>query len=86
MRIEKGTSVRLKSFLGALVTPKGTYSYDNYWKLIGQKGKVIDDNEINEGRILVLFEKNIDDFNLANHNPLKNSLWIKKTDLEEDNS
>ncbi len=37
---------------------------------------------MNNGRILVLFDRNLDDFEVENHNPIKNSLWIKKTDLE----
>jgi len=37
---------------------------------------------MNNGRILVLFDKNLDDFEVENLNPIKNSLWIKKTDLD----
>ena len=37
---------------------------------------------MNNGRILVLFDKNLDDFEVENQNPIKNSLWVKKTDLE----
>ena len=37
---------------------------------------------MNNGRILVLFDKNLDDFEVENQNTIKNSLWIKKTDLE----
>jgi hypothetical protein len=50
--------------------------------LIGEKGKIITDQEIKDERVLVLFDQNLDDFKVANHNPIKNSLWIKKTDLE----
>ena len=37
--------------------------------------------EMNNGRILVLFDKNLSDFEVENQNPIKNSLWIKKMDL-----
>ncbi|MDP1800410.1 MAG: hypothetical protein Q8L81_03610 [Bacteroidota bacterium] len=55
---------------------------ENYWKLIGEKGKIIDDREINDGRVLVLFENDLNYFGVENHNPVKNSLWIKKSDLK----
>jgi len=84
MQIEKGTQVRLKTFLGTLAARKKINPGDNYWKLIGEKGKVIDD-EVYNGRVLVLFEKNLDDFEVENHNPIPNSLYIKESDLELDN-
>lgn len=84
MKINKDTEVVLKSFLGTLTPTKKIFDDENYWKLIGQKGIVIDD-ETNNGRVLVLFKNNLDDFNVINHNPIKNSLWIKKTDLEIEN-
>ena len=80
--IKKNTEVKLKSFLGTLTSEKKIFDDENYWKLIGEKGKVIDNVEINDGRVLVLFNNNLDDFKVINHNPIKNSLWIKKTDLE----
>ncbi len=80
--IKKNTEVKLKSFLGTLTSEKKIFDDENYWKLIWEKGKVIDNVEINDGRVLVLFNNNLDDFKVINHNPIKNSLWIKKTDLE----
>ncbi len=80
--IRKNTEVKLKSFLGTLTSNKKVFDDENYWKLIGEKGKVIDDVEFNDGRVLVLFENSLDDFKVINHNPIKNTLWIKKTDLE----
>jgi len=81
-KMKKNTEVRLKSFLGTLTSKKKVFDDENYWKLIGEIGKIIDDVEINDGRVLVLFENNLDDLKVINHNPIKNSLWIKKTDLE----
>jgi hypothetical protein len=73
--------VILKSFLGTL-TPTGRLSSkENYWQLIGVRGSVIKE-DVNENKVLVLFEKNLDDLNLENHNPINNSLWIRKSDLE----
>ncbi|WP_281336312.1 hypothetical protein [Flavobacterium eburneipallidum] len=82
MEIEKNTPIKLKSFLGILKPKKRIRENENYWKLIGEKGKVIDKKENDNGRVLVLFDKNLDEFEVENHNPIKNSLWIKKTDLE----
>lgn len=73
-------SVRLKSFLGTTEPKRGTIQRENYWKLIGEEGKIIDEKE-NEDRVLILFKSNLDDYHLENHNPIKNSLWIKKSDL-----
>ena len=77
----KNKLIILKSFLGTAIPKKGTSERENYWKLIGEKGKIIDDNGTND-RVLVLFDSNLDDFQLENHNPIKNSLWIKVSDLE----
>ena len=82
MLFTDSVNVKLISFLGKSTAPKNTINYENYWKLIGETGIVFDENDINNGRILVLFDKNLDDFEVENHNPIKNSLWIKKTDLE----
>ncbi len=80
--MEKNTSIKLKSFLGTLNPKDKVSERENYWKLIGEKGKVINAVENDNGRILVLFDRNLDEFKVENHNPIKNSLWIKKTDLE----
>lgn len=84
MQIGKDTPVKLKTFLGTLKSSKKVEEGENYWKLIGERGKVIDDTEINDGRVLVLFDKNLNEFKVENHNLIKNSLWIKKSDLELD--
>jgi hypothetical protein len=80
--MENNTLVKLKSFLGTLNSERKISERENYWKLIGQKGKVIDDVENHDGRVLVLFDKDLDEFKVENHNPIKNSLLIRKTDLE----
>ena len=82
MHIEKNTLVKLRTFMGTFNPSNSISDNENYWKLIGECGNVIDDKENNDGRVLVLFEKNLDKFSLENHNPIKNSLWIRKSDLE----
>ncbi|HCW08808.1 MAG TPA: hypothetical protein DGG95_15735 [Cytophagales bacterium] len=73
--------VTLDSFHGTIKPGKSISENENYWKLIGAKGTIVGDEEI-DGKVLVLFECNLDDFKLENHNPIKNSLWIKKSDLK----
>lgn len=84
MRIEKNSPVKLKTFLGTLTSSNKVEESENYWKLIGEKGKVIDDTEINNGRVLVLFNNNLNEFGVENHNPINNSLRIKISDLDLD--
>ena len=78
---EIGGQVRLKSFLGDTVPPKDCDPNENYWKLIGQRGKIIE--EISESdQAIVLFENSISDLGLYCHNPVPNSLRIQWSDLE----
>ncbi|KQR93256.1 hypothetical protein ASG01_08645 [Chryseobacterium sp. Leaf180] len=84
MRFGKNTPVKIKSFLGTLKSVEKVEDRENYWKLIGEKGKVIGQTEIIDGRVLVIFDKNLNEFGVENHNPVKNSLWIKMSDLELD--
>jgi hypothetical protein len=82
MHIEKNTSIKMKSFLGTLNPKNKVPEKENYWKLIGKTGKVIDAAENHDGRVLVLFDSNLDELEVEKHNPIINSLWISKTDLE----
>jgi hypothetical protein len=77
----KDRNVTLKTFLGTAKPKRDTLDRENYWKLIGEQGTVINDDD-KDNRLLILFKKNLDDYHLENHNPVKNSLWIKTTDLE----
>ena len=78
------TYVRLVSFNGAISKPveKQIRACDDYWKLIGLKGTIIE-TDSHEGRVLVHFENELDPYQVANHNPIKDSLWILLSDLEE---
>ncbi|MBD2715467.1 hypothetical protein KBK19_10510 [Microvirga sp. STR05] len=79
--IMKDVMVRMISFLGTAVAGEDIEARENYWQLIGKRGKIIETNDDFDGRVLVLFEQSIDDYGLENHNPIKNSLWIRITDL-----
>lgn len=74
------SDVILKTFLGTKDSKKEINSNENYWKLIGQQGHVL---ELGEKRVLVKFNCDIDAFGLENHNPIKNCLWILPSDLDE---
>lgn len=80
--MDKNTLIKLKTFHGTLEPLIEVKHRENYWKLIGEKCIVLDDADFNPDKVLVLFEKNLDDFDLENHNPIKNSLYIDKKDLE----
>ena len=82
MSIEKNTKVILKSFSERKSPKAETHPENNYWKLIGENGTVIDEIKNDSGRILILFDNDLDHFGVANHNPIKNSFWIKIEDLE----
>jgi hypothetical protein len=83
MAFVNGDRIELKTFLGTLERRTKVYTENNFWRLIGEKGAVIEDVTRNE-RALVMFEKNLDELEVANHNPIPNSLWIKPSDLRLD--
>lgn len=73
--------VRLKSFNGRLSPPRGTSSEEDYWKLIGQSGEILEPKN-ERGRVLVGFDVTVKSFGLACHNPIESSLYILESDLE----
>jgi len=73
--------VRLKSFNGKLQAPRGTIQEENYWKLIGHCGNIIEPRN-ERGRVLVKFDHSVCSLGLACHNPIANSLYILESDLE----
>jgi hypothetical protein len=86
-----GNSVKLISFNGTLESESNCLPSENYWKIIGCIGKIIQDpNEENEyasfseaPRLLIKFKENIISFGLECHNNVENSLWILESDLTE---
>ena len=87
-----GDSVRLKSFLGRHAPPPKIALSENYWLLIGKKGKVIQSPSqkslfadfSKEKRVLVQFDDSLEHLFLESHNEVINSLWILITDLESE--
>lgn len=71
--------VILNTFFGTKTSMDKVDVREDYWKLIGQPGIILDSPN---NRILIKFECDIDQFELENHNPIKNSLWILRSDLE----
>ncbi|WLT30420.1 hypothetical protein [Geothrix sp. PMB-07] len=78
---EIGDQVKLSAFLGDTIPPKNCDPSENFWRLIGQRGKVIAEIPGSD-RVLVGFECSIQSFGLQCHNPEPNSLRIKWADLE----
>jgi hypothetical protein len=81
----KESVVRMKSFLGTTIADTDVERRENYWQLIGKRGKVITANRNSDNKVLVLFEDDLNDYGLENHNPVKNSLWLRFSDLTIEN-
>ena len=81
-----GQRVRLVRFEGVSAAPSDVLVHENYWRLIGSSGEVLE--AANEpaaqvqGRVLVRFETNVSALGLECHNVAPNSLWIMQADLE----
>jgi hypothetical protein len=76
---------KLVSFNGSQLAPLDVEAYENYWRLIGQVGRILEADRpygIDKDRVLVNFEPSLDGMGLENHNETPNSLWIRLSDLE----
>jgi len=83
-KIRQGDEITLMSFNGTKVSPSGVLQENDYWQLIGMSGcveSIIPDKGIESGRVLIRFFTKLDELNLANHNTIKNSLWILEQDI-----
>jgi hypothetical protein len=84
--LKVGDRVILLTFNGQSATPDRTPPEDNYWLLIGESAEVIKD-EPSKGvavdRVLVRFYADVEGFGLHCHNEIRNSLWIKRSDLRK---
>ena len=79
--LELNHRVQLRSFNGTDAAPTDCDPAENYWRLIGESGTVIE--QINQRkRVLVQFDRAISLHDLHCHNPIKNSLYILVSDLE----
>lgn len=79
-RMEIGTRVELATFNGAGVAPPDRLASENYWLLLGQRGRVIGVSE-QSNRVLVRFDCAVERFGLHCHNPEPDSLYILASDL-----
>ena len=84
--MKENTRVLLKTFNGTAIADSDCDDSENYWKLIGFKGRIVQDpseSKNNVGlRVLVKFEDSISSLGLHCHNSVPNSLWILESDLE----
>jgi hypothetical protein len=88
-RIPKtGDRVTVATFRGTATAPPQIRDEDNYWRLIGLSGVVVDGKAIIDSvptvlgvRVLVQFDEDLLQIGLHAHNELPNSLWIYSEDL-----
>ncbi|AWA30187.1 hypothetical protein HYN48_08880 [Flavobacterium magnum] len=80
--MKTNTKVKLMSFLGRQSAEQEIHAENDYWKLIGETGVVLGETRNAYGRLLILFDNDLDRFGVANHNAVRNSLWIVPEDLE----
>ena len=88
--MEIGDRVILMTFNNLSQCPPKVIESENYWKLIGKKGKIVKDPReqgkyasfSKKKRLLVHFEDNLKIMNLDAHNNIENSLWILESDLK----
>lgn len=72
----------LRSFNGTISAPADCHPRENYWRLIGEAGVIVE--AINENkRVLVKFDRPVAALGLHCHNPVANSLYILESDLEK---
>jgi len=87
--MKSGNEVKIKSFLGKDKPDETIEDEYNYWKLIGEKGVIIDKRKkhpyyCDRGeQVLVKFEKSLSDIGVEAHNSINNSLWFFLDDVEE---
>jgi hypothetical protein len=83
--LEKGLKYKLITFNGTIDSEEILDSNENYWKLIGQEGTLInfldDLNFGNDERVLIKFDEDLVAQGLECHNSVPSSLWILRTDL-----
>ena len=86
-----GSRIKLNTFNGTKTSPSRCDLKEDYWKLIGIEGVVIQDpfkcckyeSSSNERSVLVKFDVCLESLGLCCHNGVENSLWIPVPDLLE---
>lgn len=83
--MKKGQKFKLNTFNGTTTTAAGCNQSENYWKLIGTTGTLVNFahelNFPNEDRVLIQFNIDVSAYGLECHNDMPNSLWILSSDL-----
>lgn len=75
------SDVILKSFNGKSVAPEDCDPNENYWLLLGKRGRIIKDKN-SRSRVLVKFYEPVSELGLCCHNEIPNSLLILLSDVE----
>lgn len=89
MKFNIRDKVILQTFFGTKIPDDTNVDpQENYWKLVGCTGEVVEIKEkphpafLDKGlQILVKFDNSLVDLNLISHNHIANTLWIFETDL-----
>lgn len=76
-----GKKVLLRTFNGTKTAPEEPRSGEDYWKLIGATGIIMESANA-RGRVLVQFDDSVAQHGLHCHNSIANSLYILTSDLE----
>lgn len=88
--MEVGSKIEMISFNGLTEAPSDCVPDENFWKLISEKGTVVQDSSESDlyasfskdKRVCVVFDSDLNSFGLVNHNGVPNSLWILVSDLK----
>ena len=87
--MKKGDLVVLKSFHGTIKPPEDIETKENYWRLIGSTGVIMSNDKkthpayLDKGEQVLVQFKDVEEYHLACHNKIPNSLWIFITDLSD---
>ena len=87
--LQIGDQVVLKTFQGSHPAPPEVDESENYWKLIGLSGVIVEKKSSHPAfpqlgeRALVKFDNNPKDYGLHCHNSVGKSLWIFILDLDK---
>ncbi len=89
--MKDGCRVKLNTFNGTKTPPSDCDPREDYWRLIGTEGVVLQDpfkcckytGFNNERSILVKFDVSVESLGICCHNDAENSLWIPVSDLLE---
>ena len=88
MKYNINDKVKINSFFGSMKPDEEIDDRENYWKLIGESGKIIKIKSSPHpafpdkgNQVLIQFDKNLNELGLEAHNEEKNTLWFFKSDV-----